>query len=224
MVKRLISRAKVLEEPQVLYFLLLCKKNGLKGLLRYALSYENCTCKTVWNLSALFKEIRCKVPDCIILDRDFFIFADKNTQIEPYIRASIFFDKFDFMIFLYDAQNIHKLSIPVFQNKQCSCETKKKIETILKNAANKIELLKNPPEEFRPAEKKLYSLLKRKAEQALSLEEMSFALWGIHTDAHTKTLYTYIHRINCILQQAAHRPESLIKVKKGYYKLTFESL
>ena len=165
------------------------------------------------------------MPAAIVLDKDFFSFApgDSQASIETYIRAILFFDKFDFTVFLYDKGNLHNLCRSVFQGIYCNRAVKSAAQRLLYTAAQKLKRLKEIPKDFRPAEKKLYSLLKHRAEEDLSLREMSFALWGTHTDAHTKTLYSYIHRINRVLGKNGSRPESLKKTKKGCYKLTLES-
>ena len=165
------------------------------------------------------------MPAAIVLDKDFFSFApgDSQASIETYIRAILFFDKFDFTVFLYDKGNLRNLCRSVFQGIYCNRAVKSAAQRLLYTAAQKLERLKEIPKDFRPAEKKLYSLLKHRAEEDLSLREMSFALWGTHTDAHIKTLYSYIHRINRVLGKNGSRPESLKKTKKGCYKLTLES-
>ena len=208
-----------------MHFLILTGNEETQNLLRYALSGENCTYKAVWNLSDLFTEIRLRMPAAIVLDKDFFSFApgDSQASIETYIRAILFFDKFDFTVFLYDKGNLHNLCRSVFQGIYCNRAVKSAAQRLLYTAAQKLKRLKEIPKDFRPAEKKLYSLLKHRAEEDLSLREMSFALWGTHTDAHTKTLYSYIHRINRVLGKNGSRPESLKKTKKGCYKLTLES-
>lgn len=208
-----------------MHFLILTGNEETQNLLRYALSGENCTYKAVRNLSNLFTEIRLRMPAAIVLDKDFFSFApgDSQASIETYIRAILFFDKFDFTVFLYDKGNLHNLCRSVFQGIYCNRAVKSAAQRLLYTAAQKLERLKEIPKDFRPAEKKLYSLLKHRAEEDLSLREMSFALWGTHTDAHTKTLYSYIHRINRVLGKNGSRPESLKKTKKGCYKLTLES-
>ena len=208
-----------------MHFLILTGNEKTQNLLRYALSGENCTYKAVRNLSDLFTEIRLRMPAAIVLDKDFFSFApgDSQASIETYIRAILFFDKFDFTVFLYDKGNLRNLSRSVFQGIYCNRAVKSAAQRLLYTAAQKLERLKEIPKDFRPAEKKLYSLLKHRAEEDLSLREMSFALWGAHTDAHTKTLYSYIHRINRVLGKNGSRPESLKKTKKGCYKLTLES-
>ncbi|EPF31097.1 hypothetical protein HMPREF9194_01431 [Treponema maltophilum ATCC 51939] len=208
-----------------MHFLILTGNEETQNLLRYALSGENCTYKAVRNLSDLFTEIRLRMPAAIVLDKDFFSFApgDSQASIETYIRAILFFDKFDFTVFLYDKGNLHNLCRSVFQGIYCNRAVKSAAQRLLYTAAQKLERLKEIPKDFRPAEKKLYSLLKHRAEEDLSLREMSFALWGTHTDAHIKTLYSYIHRINRVLGKNGSRPESLKKTKKGCYKLTLES-
>lgn len=208
-----------------MHFLILTGSEETQNLLRYALSGENCTYKAVRNLSDLFTEIRLRMPAAIVLDKDFFSFApgDSQASIETYIRAILFFDKFDFTVFLYDKGNLHNLCRSVFQGIYCNRAVKSAAQRLLYTAAQKLKRLKEIPKDFRPAEKKLYSLLKHRAEEDLSLREMSFALWGTHTDAHTKTLYSYIHRINRVLGKNGSRPESLKKTKKGCYKLTLES-
>lgn len=208
-----------------MHFLILTGNEETQNLLRYALSGENCTYKAVRNLSNLFTEIRLRMPAAIVLDKDFFSFApgDSQASIETYIRAILFFDKFDFTVFLYDKGNLRNLCRSVFQGIYCNRAVKSAAQRLLYTAAQKLERLKEIPKDFRPAEKKLYSLLKHRAEEDLSLREMSVALWGTHTDAHTKTLYSYIHRINRVLGKNGSRPESLKKTKKGCYKLTLES-
>lgn len=208
-----------------MHFLILTGNEETQNLLRYALSGENCTYKAVRNLSDLFTEIRLRMPAAIVLDKDFFSFAPGGSQasIETYIRAILFFDKFDFTVFLYDKGNLHNLCRSVFQGIYCNRAVKSAAQRLLYTAAQKLERLKEIPKDFRPAEKKLYSLVKHRAEEDLSLREMSFALWGTHTDAHIKTLYSYIHRINRVLGKNGSRPESLKKTKKGCYKLTLES-
>ena len=208
-----------------MHFLILTGNEETQNLLRYALSGENCTYKAVRNLSDLFTEIRLRMPAAFVLDKDFFSFAqgDSPASIETYIRAILFFDKFDFTVFLYDKGNLHNLCRSVFQGIYCNRAVKSAAQRLLYTAAQKLKRLKEIPKDFRPAEKKLYSLLKHRAEEDLSLREMSFALWGTHTDAHTKTLYSYIHRINRVLGKNGSRPESLKKTKKGCYKLTLES-
>ena len=208
-----------------MHFLILSGNDETQHLLRYALCSENCTYKAVENLTDLFVEIRLRMPAAIVLDKDFFSFSpdDSRAHIETYIRATLFFDKFDFTVFLYDKGNLQNLWQPIFQGVFCNIAVKSGAQRLLHAAAKKLEGLKEIPKEFRPAEKKLYSFLKHRAEEDLSLREMSVALWGAHTDAHTKTLYSYIHRINRALGKSGSRPESLKKTKKGCYKLTFDS-
>lgn len=208
-----------------MHFLILSGNDETQHLLRYALCSEKCTYKAVGNLTDLFIEIRLRMPAAIVLDKDFFSFSPDTSQahIETYIRAAFFFDKFDFTVFLYDKGNLPNLCRPVFHGIFCNATAKNGAQRLLHAAAKKLEDLKEMPKEFRPAEKKLYSFLKHRAEEDLSLREMSVALWGAHTDAHTKTLYSYIHRINRVLGKNGSRPESLKKTKKGCYKLTFES-
>ena len=208
-----------------MHFLILSGNDETQHLLRYALCSEKGTYKAVGNLTDLFIEIRLRMPAAIVLDKDFFSFSPDASQahIETYIRAALFFDKFDFTVFLYDKGNLPNLCRPVFHGIFCNATAKNGAQRLLHAAAKKLEDLKEMPKEFRPAEKKLYSFLKHRAEEDLSLREMSVALWGAHTDAHTKTLYSYIHRINRVLGKNGSRPESLKKTKKGCYKLTFES-
>ena len=208
-----------------MHFLILSGNDETQNLLRYALCSEDCTYKAARNLTELFVEIRLRMPAVIILDKDYFSFAPDASQarIETYIRATLFFDKFDFTAFLYDKNSLQSLRRPVFQGIFCDTAVKSAAQRLLHIAVQKLECLKEMPKDFRPAEKKLYSLLKHRAEEDLSLREMSFALWGAHTDAHTKTLYSYIHRINRVLGKNGSRPESLKKTKKGCYKLTLEN-
>ena len=204
-----------------MYVLILTANSGLKSLLQYVLSKENCASKTTRNVTDLLTAIRYRVPDCIILDRDFFPPSDTEGELENYICTSPFFIKFDFLMFLYEKDKPETLLNPIFQGKFCDEQSKERIHTMMKSLIPKITYLQQTPPQFRPIEKKLYNLLKDRAEKALTLEDMSYTLWGTRTAEHKKTLYTYIHRIKHILRESEDRPEMLVKAKKGCYKLIF---
>lgn len=207
-----------------MHILILTENNTLKNLLQRIFLQSDCFCKTVRSFCDLFIQIKNKVPDCIILDKGFFPGSYTREDLISYIKTGIFFKKFGFLIFLYEENNTAWFTEPVFQNSQCTGEFKKAVLKILESAVKKIGTSEQIPKEFRPAEKKLYTLLKKRAEEELSLEEMCTELWGARTDGHTKTLYTYIYRIKHILEKHSSGTEILIKAQKGRYKLTFKNL
>ncbi len=97
------------------------------------------------------------------------------------------------------------------------------IITLLKNAQIQLELCTKFREEFlRPIELKLYSFLKNSKKDSTSLEEMALYLWGNTNNAHTNTLYSYIHRIKNMLKESEGDFERLTKEKKGCYKISID--
>ena len=206
-----------------MHILILTENKALKNLLHCVFLQLNCFCKTVCSFCDLFIEIKNKVPDCIIFDKEFFPGSYTREDLISYIKTGIFFEKFDFLIFLYEEYNAAWFKEPVFQSSLCTRELKEAVLKILESAVKEIGAAEQIPEEFRPVEKKLYTLLKNRAEEELSLEEMCTELWGKQTDGNTKTLYTYIYRIKHILEKNTSAHEMLVKAKKGRYKLTLEA-
>ncbi|WP_428768825.1 helix-turn-helix domain-containing protein [Treponema sp. HNW] len=204
-----------------MYILILTENKGLNNLLHCVFLQSGCFCKTVRSLSGLFTEIRNRIPECIILDKNFFPDSYTRRELTSCIQTVGLFEKLDSLIFLYDEKDARCFRTPIFQSPFCTRQTQERIVKTLHSAVKKIGSIAQIPEGFRPVEKKLYSLLKKRAEEELSLEEMCKELWGERTDGNTKTLYTYIYRIKHILEENVSRPEALIKAKKGCYKLTF---
>lgn len=210
-----------------MHILILTTSKVLKNLLQYALLEADCFCKTVCSLGDLFIEIRKQVPDCIILDKDFFPASYTGQELKTYICTGIFFEKFNFPIFLYEKHTSGCFKTPIFKSSFYKNNIPEALTKALQKAVQKLENTMQIPEGFRPVEKKLYTLLKNRVEEELSLEEMCRELWGEQTDGNTKTLYTYIYRIKHILEENVSSPEILVKAKKGCYKLTlfpYESL
>lgn len=210
-----------------MHILILTASKVLKNLLHYAFGEGDCFCKTVCSLSDVFIEIRKQVPDCIILDKDFFPGSYTVRELREYIYTDIFFKKFNFPIFLYEKHTSDCFKTPIFQSSFYKNDIPEALTKALQRAVQNLETSMRIPDGFRPVEKKLYTLLKNRAEEELSLEEMCRELWGEQTNGNTKTLYTYIYRIKHILEENVSSPETLIKAKKGCYKLTlfpYESL
>ena len=207
----------------LMHILILTANKVIKNLLHYVFLQSGCYCKTVDSLSCLFREIKNQVPQCIILDKDFFPPSYTRQEIRSCLHGSIFLEKFDFLIFLYDKPNAASFKTPLFKSASCTLQTGDAVKTILNNAVKKINAIDKDPQGFTPVEKKLYTLLKKRAEEELSLEEMCKELWGRQTDGNTKTLYTYIYKIKHILEKNESCCEMLVKAKKGRYKLTLEA-
>lgn len=203
------------------YVLILHKEGGNTELLQHALIREGCTQKVVFDFISLFTEIRLKLPDCIIIYRSFFPSSSTTEQIKRCLDMFIPIHWFEFSIFLYDTNNTNTALSEILCSMRCTEEKKEQTQRLLDGAMRTIRQLQCLPQQFRSAEKKLYTILMEKS-AALSLKEMCCALWGTYTSAHTKTLYTYIHRIKHLLQEDKSRPEALVKIKKGCYKLTFD--
>lgn len=206
----------------LMHILILTANKVIKNLLYYVFLQSGCFCKTVDSLSCLFREIKNQVPRCIILDKDFFPSSYTRQEIRFYLRTGTL-EKFDFLIFLYEKEKADSFKTPLFQSASCTLQTREEVQTLLNSAIKKISLIGQIPQGFRPVEKKLYTLLKNRAEEELSLEEMCRELWGKQTDGNTKTLYTYIYRIKHILKKNTSAHEMLVKAKKGRYKLTLEA-
>lgn len=202
------------------YVLILHKEGGNTELLQYALTREGCTQKAVFDFISLLTEIRLKLPDCIVIYRSFFPASSTTEQITRCLDMFIPIHWFEFSILLYDVNNDKAPLSEILCSELCTEEKKEQTRRLLNSAMHTIHRLQCLPQQFRAAEKKLYAIL-METNAALSLKEMSYALWGTCTSAHIKTLYTYIHRIKHLLQEDQSRPEVLVKIKKGCYKLTF---
>ena len=151
-----------------MHILILTANKVIKNLLHYVFLQSGCYCKTVDSLSCLFREIKNQVPHCIILDKDFFPFSYTPQELRCYLRSSIFLEKFDFLIFLYDKLNADSFKIPLFKSTSCTVQTENAVKTILNNVIKKIDAIDKDPQGFTPVEKKLYTLLKNRAEEELS--------------------------------------------------------
>ncbi|MFI3257942.1 MAG: helix-turn-helix domain-containing protein [Spirochaetales bacterium] len=190
------------------------------------LSEKQCRNKTVSNASTLERAIRLEFPNFILIDTRCFSHQKKihssNAYNLHFIHALIPQHNICIPIFYFDTEALKITACPISEFHKKKCINADEVTALLKHAEDSMQTIsKIHHKALRPAEKKLYLLLKNKNYQAVSLDQMEYLLWGSVTGNHDKTLYTYIHRIKHILRDNEDSPELLIKEKKGYYKLTF---
>lgn len=217
-----------------MYTLILSKHGKETSLLQNLLDNEGCAYKALSLLSSLEREIRIKFPDFLLIDSTYFINEQANVvspKNKSLLHHSFFFTDIIFPISIcfpiyffnrgqiefkeYYASEYHKSIAP--QNNEIIV-----LLTHIKGKMN--DFFYTTQNQFRPAEKKLYSLLKATENQCISLEQMSHVLWGCSNIAHKKTLYSYIHRMKHILENTEYPLEWLIKDKKGCYKLAIRKI
>lgn len=216
-----------------MYTLILSKQCEETVLIQNFLSKENCRHKVVSALSTLEREIRMGFPDFILIDSKYFVDEQKNRttvnteyqlKYQSYFTDIIFPVNIYFPVFMFDINRIEFTQYHMSEYQKSISPPRDDITRLLTQVKRDINIsTQSSQNQFRPAEKKLYLLLKDNYNQAISLTQMSESLWGCSTDAHTKTLYSYIHRIKHILEENEYSPEWLVKEKKGYYKLAIRN-
>ena len=183
-----------------MHFLILSGNEKTQNLLRYALCGEDCTYKAVGNLTDLFVEIRLRMPAAIVLDKDFFSFSPdaSQTHIETYIRATLFFDKFDFAVFLYDKGNLQNLCRPVFQGIFCNRAVKSGAQRLLHIAAKKIGTLERNAERIPPCGKKAVQFFKApRGRRFVFAGHECCAVGCAYRRTHKNTLFVYTQNKSC---------------------------
>lgn len=212
-----------------MYTLILSRHSEQTALIQNLLRKENCKHKVASVLSGLEREIRIEFPDFLLVDQNYFSHEQANmsgTKDQcPLKYHSYFTDIISplntcFPIFFFDSKQNGFIQYYVSEYQKSILPPNTEITLLLAKIKDNINtFIQSSQNQFRPAEKKLYLLLKAKNNQAMSLVQMAESLWGCSTSAHIKTLYSYIHRIKHILEKNEYSPERLIKEKKGYYKL-----
>ncbi len=183
----------------------------MHGLQNYV-QQEHCKCCMATDLCMLEKEARTKKLLLVLVANNFLHENESISIITECLgplneKTSIAF---------FDSESFN----PDLLSSTIDNEKKSEILRILNNIQNNINTFElNYNTKFRPAERKLYDLLKNNEDIPLSLDEMSLFLWGNTSSAHNKTLYSYIHRIKYLLAES-NKIEWIIKEKKGYYKIS----
>ncbi len=195
---------------------ILTKKMAQIGILHNSLQKEHCMCSIVSNLAMLENESRCKVLHLLLIEKYFLQNKDNISTIQDCLEPL----NSRIPIVYFDVDSEENCFVQAKQSATMSIV----IEKILGSVQNRIETNKTYNcTMLRPAEKKLYQLLKSHTEESLSLDEMSIYLWGNTSKAHEKTLYTYIHRIKTMLTEGQQDIEWLIKEKKGCYRISTDA-
>lgn len=68
--------------------------------------------------------------------------------------------------------------------------------------------------------KKLLRFFHNNKDKEVTLNEIAAHLWGSISNAHKKTLYSYIHELRNILEENPHYPTRIIRIDKGTYKFS----
>ncbi len=172
---------------------------------------QGCECSTIINLCELEKESRNNVWSFLLLDKDYL----QNKNDVRLLQNCLGMLNCKIPIIYFSISDF----TPRLANEKIKLD--EKILYMLDYTQKKLNTMKTTyDEQLRPAEKKLYSLLKTAKDTPISLEDMSLYLWGVSSSAHTKTLYSYIHRIKQILGENNDNIERIIKEKKGCYKIS----
>ncbi len=185
------------------------------GIIKESLQQEQCECSILLDLCMLEKDARCRVLDCLLVDKDYM----NNNENDNLLRLCLGVLNNKIPIVYFDTQYFK----PAYKPKDNARDTKiSALEKVFDSCQKKVDSFHEIfDKQLRPSEKKLYNLLKKSNDESISLEEMSIFLWGNSNKAHTNTLYSYIHRIKHILQEGNQNIEWLIKEKKGYYKISY---
>ncbi len=196
---------------------LLSQKSHHTGAIVYFLQKEQCQCKIAYDLCMLEKESRNNKLDVLFVEETF-LHNKENTSV---LSACLGALNKNIPIAFFNSTYFK----PEFVQKDFNENINNHIINVITDVQKSID---NVNERFisqlRPAEKKLYELLKNKEDESISLEEMSVYLWGSTNKAHTSTLYSYIHRIKHILSECNSDEKWVIKEKKGHYKISFDAL
>ena len=182
--------------------------------IKHFFSLENFDCKIASDFCELGRYARNFVLEFLFIDKDYFNYPTS----EDFLRGCLGLLNGHIPIIYIDKNNFTQ-SISIEDNegiKNLKPEVKEIFENVIKRIAEYDSVRKVM---LRPAEKKLYTLLKNNNEKAISLEEMCLYLWGCSNEGHTKTIYSYINRIKKILDDSVCAIESLQKEKKGFYKI-----
>ncbi len=184
-------------------------------IIHSVLQKERCECFIISDVCLLEKVSRNSVLDFLLVDENF-LCNSNNTTI---LKKSLGIVNKNVPIFYFHIYSFNPYCISNAHDNDLD-----KLNTILKlldTVKNEMLVFQRTHDIlFRPAEKKLYSLLKSSTQEAISLEEMAVYLWGQSNQAHKKTLYTYMHRIKQILRENNQDLEWLVKQKKGCYKIS----
>ncbi len=181
------------------------------AIIQNMLHSQCCECTIIMDLAELERASRNNIWNFLLVDKNY-LQDEKDVSILEKCLGILnckipiaFFDTYDF-----NPHFINSMQMDL-QN----------ITKILERTQIKIQTIKSAyHSKLRPAEKKLYALLKTSNEKSFSLDEMAIYLWGVSSTAHIKTLYSYIHRIKQILRENNDNIEWLIKEKKGCYKIS----
>ncbi len=187
------------------------------GTIQNILQNLQCKCFVVNDLCSLEREARNNIFDFLLVDKQF-LFDNEKVFI---LTESLGILNENIPIIFFDVENFKAYFASNTQN--ISQQSLYEITLLLENVQKNMHTYQNTSNTLlRPVEKRLYDLLKNTKEKSLSLEEMSLFLWGYTSSAHTKTLYSYIHRIKQILAENNQNIEWLVKEKKGCYKISSE--
>ncbi len=189
------------------------------GFVKNVLKLEDFDCKIALDLCQLERYGRNFVLEFLFIDKDYFRYPSD----EDFIRGCLGILNGNIPIIYVDKNNLEQ-SIDICKNDELKI-LKPEVLIVFENVLKRIEKFnKISADMLRPAEKKLYTLLKNNNQRPISLEEMCLFLWGTSSEGHTKTVYSYIHRIKKILDENADHLEWVQKEKKGFYKIQIKPI
>lgn len=184
------------------------------GFIKNVFKLVDCDAKIALDLCEIERYGRNFVLEFLLVDDEFFDYGPDT----KFLRLCLGILNGHIPI-IYFSKNSPEIALSIDLNSEIK-ELKNEVQEVFAKAILQIEKFNNISKNMlRPAERKLYSLLKENNQKSFSLEEMSLCLWGTANIAHVKTLYAYIHRIKKILEENADDLESLEKEKKGFYRL-----
>ncbi len=183
------------------------------ALIKNVFRKEGCDCKVAMDLCQVERFGRNFVLEFLLVDNNFF----NNDHNDDFLRMCLGILNNHIPILYFDTDNFEKSIYLENDNLRCMDST---IQDLFSKSVVRIDHFKSIAQKMlRPAEKKIYTLLKTNHQKAVSLDEMCIYLWGNSNSAHVKTLYSYIHRIKKILDDNTNNFEWLEKEKKGFYKI-----